>query len=223
VSRLAAGDADSGLADLEGRAQLDSDKHHADVLLIATHLQQSRFDQALKAAKRWKRSNPENPLTYNLKAAAYLGKKDVKSARRELDGPRAAAQLPAGCLNLAQLDLQDKNPKDARRRLDAILEKEPNNTQALLALANLGPRLGASPKEQVQWLERAVRASPAPAQPRLLLARYHLQAGDPKKALEVASRPPWQTRTLRRYWRRSVPSNSPSETRTRPLPLTRSS
>lgn len=187
VSRLASGDADSGLADLEAATQLDSGKHHADVLLIATHLQQSRYDQALKASQSLEKKQPNNPLTYNLKAAAYLGKKDVKSARRELE--RALELQPAylpAALNLAQLDLQDKNPKEARRRLEAIVEREPNNAQGLLALASLGPRLGASSKEQVQWLERAVRASPGTAQPRLMLARFHLQAGEPKKALEVA-------------------------------------
>lgn len=187
VSRLAAGDADSGLADLEAATQLESDKHHADVLLIATHLQQSRFDQALKASQSLEKKQPKNPLTYNLKAAAYLGKKDVKSARRELERALelSPTYLPAA-LNLAQLDLQDKNPRAARQRLEAILEKDPNNSQALLSLASLGSRLGASSKEQLQWLEQAARASPGAAQPRLMLARFHMQAGDPKKALEVA-------------------------------------
>ena len=189
VSRLAAGDADSGLAELEAATQLESDKHHADVLLIATHLQQSRFDQALKASQSLEKKQPKNPLTYNLKAAAYLGKKDVKSARRELERALelSPAYLPAA-LNLAQLDLQDKNPRAARQRLETILEKDPNNSQALLSLASLGSRLGASSKEQVQWLEQAARASQGAAQPRLMLARFHLQAGDPKKALEVAQR-----------------------------------
>ena len=187
VSRLAAGDADSGLADLEAATHLESDKHHADVLLIATHLQQSRFDQALKASQSLEKKQPKNPLTYNLKAAAYLGKKDVKSARRELERALelSPTYLPAA-LNLAQLDLQDKNPRAARQRFETILEKEPHNSQALLSLAGMGSRLGASSKEQLQWLEQAVRVSPGAAQPRLMLARFHLQAGDPKKALEVA-------------------------------------
>ncbi len=186
VSRLAAGDSDSGLADLEAAAQLDSDKHHADVLLIATHLQRSRYDQALKAAEALEKKQPKNPLTYNLKAAAYLGKKDVKAARAELE---RALELQPGylpaALNLAQLDLQDNDPQRARRRLEAILQIDPNNAQALLAIASLGPRLGATPQEQVQWLERAVRASPGTPQPRLMLARFYSQSGEQKKALDV--------------------------------------
>ena len=187
VSRLATGDADSGLADLEAAVQLDTDKHYADVLLIATHLQQARYDQALKAVQALEKKQPKNPLTYNLKAAAYLGKKDVKSARTELERALELepTYLPAA-LNLAQLDLQNKDPKGARRRLEAVLEREPNNAQGLLALASLAPQLGASSKEQLQWLERAVQANPGTPQPRLMLARFYLQSNDPKKALEVA-------------------------------------
>src|SRR5262249_20619070 len=44
VSRLATGETDSGLADLEAAVQLDTEKHNADVLLIATHLQRSQYD-----------------------------------------------------------------------------------------------------------------------------------------------------------------------------------
>ena len=187
VSRIASGDADAGLADLEAAVSLDSGKYQADILLVTSHLQSARYDQALKAAQSLEKKQPNNPLTYNLKAAAYLGKKDVKGARKELE--RALELQPTylpAALNLAQLDLQDKNPQAARGRLEAILEKDKDNVQALLGLANLGPRIGATPKEQVAWLERAVRASPATVQPKLTLARFHAQARDWKKALAVA-------------------------------------
>jgi len=187
LSRQAAGDVNSGLADLEAATQLDSHKHHADALLIATHLQHSRYDQALKAAEALEKKQPKNPLTYNLKAAAYLGKKDNSAARRELDRALElqATYVPAA-LNLSQLDLQDNNPRQARHRLESILEKEPGNSQALLALANLASRLSASPKEQEQWLQRAVQANPRMAQPRIMLANFLLQIGESKRALDVA-------------------------------------
>ena len=37
-------------------------------------------------------------------------------------------------MNLAQLDLQEKNPQAARRRLEAVLAKDKDNVQALLEL-----------------------------------------------------------------------------------------
>ena len=88
--------------------------------------------------------------------------------------------------NLALLDLQDKNPKAARQRLESILEREKSNADALMALANLGPALGVEPKQRIDWLEQARRANPESPRAAIVLARLHLQQGDAKKALEVA-------------------------------------
>ncbi|HEV2007590.1 MAG TPA: XrtA/PEP-CTERM system TPR-repeat protein PrsT, partial [Burkholderiales bacterium] len=187
VSRLALGETDRALADLESAVQLDSDQYQADVVLVMSHLQRQDYEQALKAAAGLEKKQPNNPLTFNLKAAVYLAKKDVAAARKQLE--RALELQPtyiAAAMNLAQLDLQDKNPQAGRRRFEAILEKDKDNVQALLALAEFGPRIGAAQKEQIEWLERARKANPAAVQPQLMLARLYAGAGDTKKALEVA-------------------------------------
>ena len=187
VSRLALGETDRALADLDSAVQLNSDQYQADVMLIMSHLQRRDYEQALKAAAGLEKKQPNNPLTFNLKAAIYLAKKDVAAARKQLE--RALELQPtyiAAAMNLAQLDLQDKNPQAGRRRFEAILEKDKDNVQALLALAEFGPRIGATQKEQIEWLERARKASPAAVQPQLMLARLYAGAGDTKKALEVA-------------------------------------
>ena len=189
VSRLAAGETDRALADLEAAVDLDSQKYQADILLVTSHLQRKNYDQALKALQSLEKKQPNNPLTHNLKAAIYLGKKDIPAARKHLE--RALELSPtyvAAAMNLAQLDLQEKKPEAARKRFETILEKDRDNLQALLALVNLGPRIGATPKEQVEWLERAGRASPGAVQPQLMLARFHAHSGDVTKALEVAQR-----------------------------------
>ena len=104
-----------------------------------SYLQQEKFDQALKAVQTLEKKQPDNPLTYNLKAAIYIGKKDIANARKQLE--RALELQPTyvpAATNLAQLDLQEKNPQAARRRFEAMLEKDKDNVQALLALAELG-------------------------------------------------------------------------------------
>ncbi len=186
LSRLAAGENERAMADLESAAQLDSVNYRADVILVMSHLRQRNYERALKASESLEKKQPDNPVTHNLKAAIYLGKKDTQSARKSLE--RALTLQPAyvpAAVNLAQLDLQDKNPQAARQRLEAIIEKDKGNIQALLALASLGPRIGATQKEGIDWLERAHRASPASVQASIMLARAYAQAGDVKKALEV--------------------------------------
>ncbi len=187
VSRLAAGESERALADLEAAVQLDSEKYQADILLVMSHLQRANYDQALKALQTLEKKQPDNPLTHNLKAAIYLGKKDTPAARKHLERAlELKANYVPAALNLAQLDLQEKKPPAARRRFESILEKDKDNVQALLALANLAPRLGATQKEQIEWLERARRASPGAVQPQLMLARTYAQTGEAKKALEAA-------------------------------------
>ena len=189
ISRMASGDTDRAFADMESAVQLDSAKYQMDMVLIVSHLKRGNYDQALKAMASLEKKQPSNPVTYNLKAAIFLGKKDMPSARKNFE--RALELQPTflpAATNLAQLDLQEKNPKGARARLESVLEKDKNNAQALLALAELGPALGATQKEQVEWLERARTANPQSAQAQLTLARLYFQMGDAKKALEVAQK-----------------------------------
>ena len=187
ISRMASGETDRAFADLESAVQLDSTKYQTDMVLIVSYLRRGSYDQALKAMESLEKKQPNNPTTFNLKAIIYLGKKDIPNARKNFE--RALELLPtfmAAATNLAQLDLQEKNPKGARARLESVLDKDKGNVQALLALAELGPALGATQKEQLDWLERARKANPQSIQPQLLLARLHFQMGDAKKALEVA-------------------------------------
>jgi putative PEP-CTERM system TPR-repeat lipoprotein len=187
MSRLAVGATDRALADLESATQLETDKYSADVMLIISYVKRRDYEQALKAAAKLEKKQPNNPFTYTLKAQIYLAKKDVAAARKQLQHALELqpTYIPAA-RNLTQLDLQDQNPQAGRRRFEAILEKDKNNAQALIALAEFGPLLGATQQEQIDWLERARKANPAAVQPQLMLARLYSNAGDTKKALELA-------------------------------------
>lgn len=187
LSRMASGDKARGFADLESAVAIDLSGHQADMALIGSYLREGSYDRALKATESLENKQPNNPATSNLKAVIYLAQKDVASARKYFE--RALALQPnflAAAKNLSQLDIQDKNPKAARGRLEAIVETERGNTQALVALAELGPALGATQKEQVQWLEKARKANPQAVQPWVMLAQMYFQWGEPAKALEVA-------------------------------------
>lgn len=187
LTRMASGDTDKAFADLESAVAIDETKHQTDMVLIVSHLRRGSYDQALKAMESLEKKQPNNPVTYNLKAVIYLGKQDIPNARKNFE--RALELRPtflAAAINLAQLDLRDKNQKAARARLESITEKDKNNVQALVALAEMGPALGATQKELVEWLERARKANPQAVQPQAMLARFYLQSGEAKKAVEVA-------------------------------------
>jgi len=188
VSRLASGDTDRALADLESAATLDTGAgaHKADTLLILTLMRDKQYDRALQAIAALDKKQPNNPITYNLRGGAYLGKKDLPNARKSFEQALAFKPdfFPAAA-NLAQLDLQANNPAAARKRFETLLQHDANNTQAMLALAQLSARAGQE-KDYLSWLERAARAAPDALQPRLLLADYYLRKNDFAKALVLA-------------------------------------
>ncbi|MCU0842051.1 MAG: PEP-CTERM system TPR-repeat protein PrsT [Thiobacillaceae bacterium] len=182
---IALGRVDQAVKELERSAEM-SDQPGADMPLILTLLRQQRYDQALRAIEVLEKKLPDNPVTHNLRAAAYLGKKDHAAARKALE--RALAVQPdfhPAAANLAKLDLLENKPDAARKRFEAILAKDPGNVRAMMDLA----RMAAVEKNRqayVSWLERAAKADGQAIPPRQALVEYHIQNQDARKALAVA-------------------------------------
>ena len=155
--------------------------------LIASQLRSRKYDQALKSIASLEKKQPENPLAHNLRGAALLGKREVPAARKSFE--QALAMNPAyfpAAASLANLDLADKKPEDAKKRFEGVIAKDPKNVQALLALAELSAKNGGKPEEVAELINKAVAANPAEAAPRLALIGLYLGAKEPKKALTAA-------------------------------------
>lgn len=189
LSQLASGEVDAATAELESAAQLDATRHHADVLLISSYLQRGQYDEALKAARSLVSKQPDNPMSHNLLAAGYIGKRDESAAREALTKALTIqpTYVPAA-MNLAQLDLAKGDKKAARSRLESILAKDKQNMQAYMALATLGGKIDASQDEVRGWLERARKENPESIKPLIMLARLHMEAREPNRALELVDK-----------------------------------
>ena len=185
--RFAAGDTSRAFKDLESLSQAEPSQYQADVALIIASLQQGAFDKALAAVKTLETKQPNNPLTHNLKGAAYLGLRDQKSARASFE---KALELEPNNFNaartLALLDLQDRKPEDARKRYERIVAQEPKNEDVLLALGELAAVTGQSPADVKAAVERAITANPTSVRPRLALINYYSRNGDTKGQLAAA-------------------------------------
>jgi putative PEP-CTERM system TPR-repeat lipoprotein len=181
--RFAEGDTEGAIRDLEAASALDPNVSPADLALIANLLRQKQFDQALAAVGRLEKKQPNNPLVYNLKGIVYLTKRDSATARANFE---RALQIQSDYLpavgNLAQLDRLDKKPDVARKRYEAILEKEPKNEQALLGFAGLLQSLGGDPNEIESVLKKAVAANPQSVSARVALVNFYAQKGEGKQA-----------------------------------------
>lgn len=185
LSRLAQGDG-RALADLQTAASMAGGDRRADTLLILSQLERKQFDAALARIDAMDKQKGITPLSLNYRGAAYLGKQDTARARDSFN--RALKLNPAffpAAANLAQLDLQDKQPAAARQRYEGILKADPKHLQAMLALADLSLR-NRDENAYVKWLEKAANAHPQALQPRMALAQYLLAKGEKNKALSVA-------------------------------------
>jgi putative PEP-CTERM system TPR-repeat lipoprotein len=188
LSKLALGENDRAVAEMETAAALDTESPKADVLLVMTHLRLKEYDKALATAKAFEKEQPDNPLAHNLKGAAYLSKKDSAAARASFDKALSIqpTNFPA-VISLTQLDLQNKKPEIAKKRLEAILEKDKKNSQIMTTLADLAVSQGQI-KEATTWLETASKENPDALQPAMLLAAHYLRIGEKQKALTLAQK-----------------------------------
>jgi len=74
---------------------------------------------------------------------------------------------------------------EAKRRFEAVLATDPNNVAALLGLADLRARAGAS-SESLALIEKAIAANATAPTPRLALIAHYMLNKDPKKAVGAA-------------------------------------
>jgi putative PEP-CTERM system TPR-repeat lipoprotein len=187
LSRLATGDGDKAMRELEQVASADTGIR-ADLALIAAHLNRRQYDQALAAIAALEKKRPDTPLVANLRGSALLAKGDAAGARRSFE--QALARNPTyfpAAASLARLDLLDKKPDEAKKRFATILEKDPKNMYAQLALAQLHAQTGSPRDEVARLIEQAIAANPTEVSPRLALIEHHLGGGDAKKALSAAN------------------------------------
>ena len=185
LARLAQGDS-RAMADLRSAAAMEGSSDRADTLIILNQLNSKQYDAALTSIAALEKKQAATPLTWNYRGAAYMGKQDVTRAR---DSFGQALKLdptffPAAA-NLAQLDLQAKQPAAARQRFEAILKADPTHLGAMLALADLSLR-EKDEKAYVKWLEKAAAAHPDALPPRMALTRHLLARGNKSQALAVA-------------------------------------
>ncbi|MQM31557.1 MAG: PEP-CTERM system TPR-repeat protein PrsT [Candidatus Accumulibacter phosphatis] len=183
---LAKGESEVALRDLEKVAAADPG-NRADLALIAAHLQRREFDAALQAVAGLEKKQADDPLVHNLRGTALLGKRDLAGARASFEQALALSPTyyPAAA-NLANLDIVEKKPADARQRFETLLAKDPKNMQALLALAQLRAKEGGTTEEVAVLINRAVTANPSEPPPRLALIGLYLGKKDTKSALSAA-------------------------------------
>jgi putative PEP-CTERM system TPR-repeat lipoprotein len=188
LSSLAKGDNARGIAELEMATNLDPQVTQSGILLVMTHVRLKEFDKALAIVAKLEKSQPDNPLLQNLKGGIYVAMNNASAARSSFQ--KALAMQPTyfpAIASLAQLDMRDRKPEAAQKRLESFLQADPKNVQAMTALAGIAFSQGRK-AEATAWLERASKVKPDDPKPAMLLAAHYLRIGDVQKAHVLAQK-----------------------------------
>ncbi|MCG7897358.1 MAG: PEP-CTERM system TPR-repeat protein PrsT [Candidatus Thiodiazotropha weberae] len=175
------GAVDDAIAELE---QMDSTSGKSTTnLLILSYLKKQDLAAARNKSDQVFTDNQNLSATdYYLRAVIELQSGNRHAAREHLRNAVEVnrAYVPA-LVALGRMDLEDGRLSEGSDRLDLVLATDPENTHALLLLAQISERSGQQ-REALKWIDRAATSSRNPILPIIIVSRYYLRTKQPEKA-----------------------------------------
>ena len=187
LNELSKGHDDAAFGELRSLASTSTGSV-TDLALISAHTQRGQWDQALEAIAVLEKKQPDKPLPPHLRGRVLLLRQDLAGAKKSFDLAltKDAVYFPS-IASLASIDLLERKPELAQKRLEAVITVQPRNVQALLALAELKAKTsGSKPAEVTALIDQAIKASPGETGPRAALVNYLLASGQAKPGLDAA-------------------------------------
>jgi putative PEP-CTERM system TPR-repeat lipoprotein len=186
MSKLGKGEQAQAVTDLVLATRLDATSQDAGMTLVRTELGLQHIDKAWDAMVQLEKAQPANAAVQDLKGIVLMAQNQVVPARAAFKKAMTLdpAYFPA-CANLAQLELDDKRPVQARAELMAFLDRNKPGIDAMTALATLSNSENNT-ADATAWLERAHAVNPAAIGPAVNLIAQYLLARDTGKALQLA-------------------------------------
>ena len=188
VAKLARGDSNEGIAELEKAAVATNHTPQIGMLLITAHVKAKEWDKALAATKELEKNDPKNPVAQNIEGEIFLYKGDNLRARESFE--KALLIQPGfvtATINLAQLDVIEKKSDSAIKRLESLLGTDPKSSKAMTALANIALANG-KPNEARSWLEKAVVRNPDSVLALSTLGNFYLKQGLKNESLALIAK-----------------------------------
>ncbi|MES2316939.1 MAG: XrtA/PEP-CTERM system TPR-repeat protein PrsT [Pseudomonadota bacterium] len=185
LSKLGQGNKEDAVAEMEMATTLDPKSQMAGTALVRTALGLKQYDKALAGALALEKQQPDNALVHNMKGGVFLALNKPAEARASFTkaGTLQPTYFPA-VANLAQLDLTEKKPVDADKRLQEFLKVDKKHIGAMTALAELSAAQGKT-AEAIGWLEKAASENPDVVEPGMRLIAMYLRHGEKVKALTL--------------------------------------
>ena len=187
LTHLGRGDAETAFAELAIVSNESIKDTFADQAIISARLNRREFDLALRAADAMVAKVPGKAYALEMRGRIHGFRKDHAAARKDFElALQADAALFSATVHLANLDILERKPAQARQRLETSLKSEPRNYYARLALSELLVRDGAKLDEVRALLEDGIKVSSTEPSLRLHLVNILIGKKQFKAALAVA-------------------------------------
>lgn len=187
VSNLSAGRVDEAVSDLEDVLLMDRSAKEPGYLLAQVLLGRGEFDRVLEIVDTLSEAEPDNPAVPNLAGGAWFGKGEWYASRQSFNAAlKLDPEFVPARLNLGHLALIDGDIAGARAAFESILEDQPNEIGALVALATIDEREGRI-AQAIEHLETARSADRGAIVAQLRLVALYIQQGEADQAMRIAN------------------------------------
>lgn len=159
----------------------------ADLAIITAHIGRLQYDAALQALTALDRKRPSDPMLHHLRGQILVRKSDLAGARDSFENALKidSAYFPATAA-LAALDFKDNKVDLAQQRFKDVLKVRPNDSRALLAMAELMDRQQLPRAEVQKQIETAVKVAPSDLSARIALISHLFGSGQFDAAVTAA-------------------------------------
>jgi len=188
------------IAEFESAISLGPDNARPDHALTMVLLGDKQFEKAERVAAGAESRLKGRPEGLMLRGAVQLARKNDAAAKPFFERALKLSPtfLPAAEA-LADIEARESKPDALRRRVEAVLDRDPKNVGALLILARLDMQEGRGDKA-VAAVRQVLTQHPRSLQALLILAQTQLGAGKVQDAIISARRAseehPWDTRAI---------------------------
>jgi tetratricopeptide (TPR) repeat protein len=187
--KLHAGDPAGARASIEEALRVNPADLRALDALNHTYIAQKNAPMALQKVKEYAARQPKSAPIQDFWGMMLLAKGDKVQARAAFNAAKAAdARFTQADLSLAQLDVLEGKPADARKRLEGVLATHSSDATANLWLGNLEDVSGNYPAA-IEHFRKVVEISPDNGQASNNLAYLLAEYGKrPDEALKYAEK-----------------------------------
>lgn len=160
---------DVGVHELESLITADVTNVRVGMALLFSYLARGEYDRAIDAATTMVKTYPDSPLPLTIRGSVWLAKEDEAAALADFQAALGKDRdfIPAASY-VAELDMRNENFDRARKIIDDILIRTPNDLRALMVRARIEARAGRR-EAMLPYLRTAISAHPDEAEPRIQL------------------------------------------------------